>query len=169
MKPEITIYTDGACRGNPGDGGWGALLIYETNEKSICGGERNTTNNRMELLAVIKALEMIKQTSEIKIYTDSTYVQKGITEWIHVWKRNHWKNSSKKIIKNKKTMYVISEKKYMAMIESFNERLVSNMLKNLTQIGLLESAYDSELNDFIFWIKEQDQPNENKDQSNKTN
>ena len=66
-------------------------------------------------------------------------------------------------------MYVISEKKYMAMIESFNQRLVSNMLKNLTQIGLLESAYDSELNDFIFWIKEQDQPNENKDQSNKTN
>lgn len=79
------------------------------------------------------------------------------------------KDFIKEKVKNKKTMYVISEKKYMAMIESFNERLVSNMLKNLTQIGLLESAYDSELNDFIFWIKEQDQPNENKDQSNKTN
>ena len=100
MKPAITIYTDGACRGNPGDGGWGALLISGANEKSICGGEKDTTNNRMELLAVIKALEIIKQTSEIKIYTDSTYVQKGITEWIHTWKRNHWKNSSKKIFKN---------------------------------------------------------------------
>jgi len=100
MKPIITIYSDGACRGNPGDGGWGALLISGTNEKSICGGERNTTNNRMELLAVIKALEIIKQSSDIQIYTDSTYVQKGITEWIHNWKRNHWKNSSKKIIKN---------------------------------------------------------------------
>ena len=101
MKPIITIYSDGACRGNPGDGGWGALLISGTNEKSICGGERNTTNNRMELLAVIKALEIIKQSSEIQIYTDSTYVQKGITEWIHNWKRNHWKNSSKKIINKK--------------------------------------------------------------------
>ena len=79
------------------------------------------------------------------------------------------KDFIKEKIKNKKTVYIISEKKYMAMIESFNERLVSNMLKNLTQIGLLESAYDSELNDFIFWIKEQDQPNENKDQSNKAN
>ena len=93
MMPAITIYTDGACRGNPGDGGWGALLISGANEKSICGGEKDTTNNRMELLAVIKALEIINQTSEIKIYTDSTYVQKGITEWIHTWKRNHWKNS----------------------------------------------------------------------------
>jgi len=100
MKSNITIYTDGACKGNPGNGGWGALLISGANEKSICGGEKNTTNNRMELLAVIKALEIIKQVSEIKIYTDSTYVQKGISEWIHTWKRNHWKNSSKKIIKN---------------------------------------------------------------------
>ena len=78
MKPIITIYSDGACRGNPGDGGWGALLISGTNEKSICGGERNTTNNRMELLAVIKALEIIKQSSDIQIYTDSTYVQRGL-------------------------------------------------------------------------------------------
>ena len=100
MKSTITIYTDGACRGNPGDGGWGALLISGANEKSICGGEKNTTNNRMELLAVIKALEIIKQKADVVIYTDSTYVQKGITEWIHSWKRNQWKNSSKKIIKN---------------------------------------------------------------------
>ena len=83
MKPAITIYTDGACRGNPGDGGWGALLISGANEKSICGGEKDTTNNRMELLAVIKALEIIKQTSEIKIYTDSTFKKELRSGSIH--------------------------------------------------------------------------------------
>ena len=100
MKEKITIYTDGACSGNPGKGGWAAVIIEDENEKTISGSEMLTTNNRMELLAVIKALEIIKQKADVVIYTDSTYVQKGITEWIHSWKRNQWKNSSKKIIKN---------------------------------------------------------------------
>jgi ribonuclease HI len=96
----IKIYTDGACKGNPGDGGWGALIIDGPSNKEIYGGESNTTNNRMELLAVIKALLAIPAENDITIYTDSTYVQKGISEWIVNWKRNGWKSSNKKPVKN---------------------------------------------------------------------
>ena len=84
----IEIYTDGACRGNPGPGGWGALLKFDNHEKEICGGEGNTTNNRMELLAAIKALESVNETCDIDLYTDSKYVKQGITEWIIRWKIN---------------------------------------------------------------------------------
>ena len=92
----IEIYTDGACRGNPGPGGWGALLKFDNHEKEISGGEDNTTNNRMELLAAIKAIESVKETCEIDLYTDSKYVKQGITEWIIKWKTNGFKNSKKK-------------------------------------------------------------------------
>ena len=96
------IYTDGACSGNPGPGGWGAVIFdQKDNQKNISGRENNTTNNRMELLATIMALKKIKTNSEIIIYTDSTYVKNGITEWIIKWKDNGWKNSSKKLVKNK--------------------------------------------------------------------
>ena len=92
------IYTDGACSGNPGPGGWGAVIFdQEDNQKNISGSEKNTTNNRMELLAAIMALKKIKTNSEITIYTDSIYVKNGITEWIIKWKDNGWKNSSKKL------------------------------------------------------------------------
>ena len=96
------IYTDGACSGNPGPGGWGAVIFdQEDNQKNISGNEKNTTNNRMELLAAIMALKKIKSNSEVTIYTDSIYVKNGITEWIVKWKKNEWKNSKKKLVKNK--------------------------------------------------------------------
>jgi len=96
----IKIYTDGACKGNPGDGGWGALITDGLENKEIYGGEKNTTNNRMELMAVIMALESIEKEQNITIFTDSTYVQKGISEWIVNWKRNGWKSSNKQPVKN---------------------------------------------------------------------
>ena len=96
----MEIFTDGACRGNPGPGGWGAILRFGNAEKEIFGGEAATTNNKMELTAVIRALEALKQTSRVKLYTDSQYVQKGIQEWIHSWKRNGWKTADKKPVKN---------------------------------------------------------------------
>jgi ribonuclease HI len=96
----VEIYSDGACRGNPGPGGWGALLRAKGAEKELWGGEADTTNNRMELTAVIRALEALKRPSRVRIYTDSQYVQKGISEWIHAWKRKGWKTADKKPVKN---------------------------------------------------------------------
>ena len=98
---KIKIYTDGACSGNPGKGGWGALIQENDNEKKLSGSELNTTNNRMELTAVIKALEHYDEAREIEVFTDSKYVMQGITEWIENWKNNHWKTSQKKDVKNK--------------------------------------------------------------------
>ena len=96
------IYTDGACSGNPGPGGWGAVILdQDDKQKTISGSEKNTTNNRMELLAAIMSLKKIKTNSEVVIFTDSTYVKNGITEWMKNWKKNGWKNSSKKPVKNK--------------------------------------------------------------------
>ncbi|MGD9786432.1 MAG: ribonuclease HI [Sulfuricellaceae bacterium] len=103
MKDEgkiVDIYTDGACKGNPGPGGWGALLVYGGKEKELFGGEKETTNNRMELLAVIRALEALTRPCQVRLHTDSQYVQKGISEWIHGWKRNGWRTSSKQPVKN---------------------------------------------------------------------
>lgn len=96
----IEVFTDGACKGNPGPGGWGAWLRAGRHEKELFGGESQTTNNRMEMTAVIRALEAIKRTSKVVIYTDSVYVQKGMTEWIHGWKQRGWKTSDKKPVKN---------------------------------------------------------------------
>ena len=96
------IYTDGACSGNPGPGGWGAVIFdQDDKQKNISGNEKNTTNNRMELLAAIMSLKKIKSNSEVVIFTDSTYVKNGITEWMKNWKKNGWKNSNKKPVKNK--------------------------------------------------------------------
>ena len=97
----VNIYTDGACRGNPGDGGWGVLIKYENTSKEIYGGEKNTTNNKMELLAPIKAIQKLKKKSEISIYTDSTYVRDGIKTLIKKWEKNGWKTAYKKPVKNK--------------------------------------------------------------------
>jgi len=96
----VEIFTDGACSGNPGPGGWGAILRWNGNEKELKGGEQETTNNRMELMAAIQALEALKRPTKADLYTDSTYVQKGITEWIHSWKKRGWKNSAKNPVKN---------------------------------------------------------------------
>jgi len=101
MAEHITIYTDGACRGNPGPGGWGAVLKHAEKEKTLYGGEEATTNNRMELTAVIRALECLKGNKwPIEITTDSKYVLQGITEWIEGWKRKGWRNASKKPVMN---------------------------------------------------------------------
>ena len=97
---EVVIYTDGACKGNPGPGGWGVLLRAKGAEKELWGGEAATTNNRMELMAVIRALEALKRRSQVRVYTDSQYVQKGISEWVRKWKRNGWKTSERKPVKN---------------------------------------------------------------------
>ena len=100
MSAEAEIYTDGACRGNPGRGGWGAVLRYKGHEKTLYGAERLTTNNRMELMAAIRALESLKRPCRVRLTTDSQYVQKGITEWMANWKRNGWKTAAKKPVKN---------------------------------------------------------------------
>jgi ribonuclease HI len=96
----VRIYTDGACKGNPGPGGWGALLKTGESEKELFGGESNTTNNRMELTAVIRALEALDRRCEVEVYTDSQYVQKGISEWMHDWKRRGWRTADRKPVKN---------------------------------------------------------------------
>ena len=98
---KFKIYTDGACSGNPGKGGWAAIILDESNQSSISGSENNTTNNRMELIAPIMALKKIKKKSEITIFTDSKYVKDGITDWIKKWKQNNWQSSNKKPVKNK--------------------------------------------------------------------
>jgi ribonuclease HI len=97
---KVEIFTDGACSGNPGPGGWGAILRAGTVEKELWGGEPATTNNRMEMLAVIRALESLKRPVSARVYTDSQYVQKGISEWIHGWKKRGWKTASKEPVKN---------------------------------------------------------------------
>ena len=96
----VEIYTDGACRGNPGPGGWGALLSYGEHEKELSGAEVLTTNNRMELTAVIRALEALKRPSDVRIFTDSEYVRRGITEWVKSWKARGWKTAERKPVKN---------------------------------------------------------------------
>ena len=96
----VRIYTDGACKGNPGPGGWGALLVFDGREKELFGGEAATTNNRMELTAVIRALEALTRACSVEVHTDSQYVKNGIEAWIHVWKRNGWKTADKKPVKN---------------------------------------------------------------------
>lgn len=101
VESRVRIYTDGACRGNPGPGGWGALLLWGDKRREICGGEAQTTNNRMELMAAIRALEALRKPCSVDIYTDSTYVRNGITSWLAGWKRNGWRTSNKKDVKNR--------------------------------------------------------------------
>ena len=97
---QVEIFTDGACKGNPGPGGWGAVLRSGEREKEVCGSEARTTNNRMELMAAIGALEALKRPCRVTLTTDSTYVRDGITKWIHGWKRNGWRTAAKKPVKN---------------------------------------------------------------------
>jgi len=100
LTPQVVIHTDGACSGNPGPGGWGAVLHFKDQEKELWGGELYTTNNRMELMAAIQALEALKRPCKVELHTDSKYVQQGIKEWIHSWKKRGWKTADKKPVKN---------------------------------------------------------------------
>lgn len=101
MSDRIVLYTDGACKGNPGRGGWGVLLQYGEHERTLCGGDPETTNNRMELTAAIEGLSALKRACVVDLYTDSSYVKDGITQWMHNWKKNGWKTASKKPVANK--------------------------------------------------------------------
>ena len=100
MLPQVTIYTDGACSGNPGPGGWGAVLIFGAHERDLCGGEPATTNNRMEIMAAIQALEALNQPCKVELHTDSEYLRQGITQWINGWKARGWKTADRKPVKN---------------------------------------------------------------------
>lgn len=100
MTPAVEIWTDGACAGNPGPGGWGAILCYRSSEKDLCGGEALTTNNRMELTAAIAALEALKRPAVVKLHTDSQYLRDGVTVWMGNWKRNGWRTRDRKPVKN---------------------------------------------------------------------
>lgn len=100
MTNAVEIYTDGACRGNPGPGGWGVVLRHKGREKTLCGGDPNTTNNRMELMAAIVALESLKRDCKVRLHIDSKYVMDGITQWMDNWKRRGWKTANKKPVKN---------------------------------------------------------------------
>ncbi|MFZ5668770.1 MAG: ribonuclease HI [Pseudomonadota bacterium] len=100
MTPKVLVYTDGACRGNPGPGGWGAILISGRHEKAIRGGEAETTNNRMELMAAIQALEALNRPCRVELHTDSQYLRNGVTQWIHAWKARGWKTADKSPVKN---------------------------------------------------------------------
>lgn len=109
MAESVELFTDGACKGNPGLGGWGALLRFNRVEKELCGGERETTNNRMELLAVIEGLRALNRGCSVAVTTDSQYVKNGITQWIHNWKRNGWKTAAKKPVKNEDLWRALDE------------------------------------------------------------
>ena len=100
MSKKIQLYTDGACSGNPGPGGWGAVMLWNGHEKELCEGEFKTTNNRMELMAAIMGLESLKRGVDVDLFTDSIYVRDGITKWIHNWKKNGWRTAAKKPVKN---------------------------------------------------------------------
>jgi ribonuclease HI len=105
---EIVVFTDGACRGNPGPGGWGVVIRCGTQEKELCGGEPDTTNNRMEMTAAIRALESLSERCRVQLYTDSTYVKSGITEWLPNWLRRGWRTASRKPVKNQDLWEMLS-------------------------------------------------------------
>jgi ribonuclease HI len=105
----VDIYTDGACSGNPGPGGWGALMLCNGEEKELSGGEVETTNNRMEMLAAVKAFQALKKPTKVRLHTDSTYLKDGITKWINNWKRNGWRTAAKKPVKNADLWQLLEE------------------------------------------------------------
>lgn len=109
MTGTVTLYTDGACKGNPGPGGWGALLSYGERSRELFGGERTTTNNRMELMAAIEGLKALNRRCQVDLYTDSQYVRKGITEWMTGWKKNGWKTAARKPVKNEDLWRALDE------------------------------------------------------------
>ena len=114
---EVRIFTDGACKGNPGPGGWGAVLYYGDKQKQIFGGEKNTTNNRMELMAAIESLAILNKPCTVVLTTDSQYVRKGISEWISGWKRNGWKTAAKKPVKNADLWQLLDQQRVQHTID----------------------------------------------------
>ena len=117
MSKLVELFTDGACKGNPGPGGWGALLRYGSVEKEIYGGEADTTNNRMELMAAIEGLKSLKRPCQVRLTTDSQYVRKGITEWMSGWKRKNWKTAAGKPVKNQDLWQLLDEQNQRHKVE----------------------------------------------------
>lgn len=141
---KITIYTDGACSGNPGIGGWGAILLYQEHRKEIYGGDKYTTNNKMELTAVIEALSTLKRENcDIEIYTDSQYVKKGITEWLFGWKKNNWKNSKKQEVLNRdlwEKLDILTSKHNIEWfwVKGHNDNELNERADELARLGIKE-------------------------------
>lgn len=141
---KITIYTDGACSGNPGIGGWGAILLYQEHRKEIYGGDKYTTNNKMELTAVIEALSVLKKENcDIEIYTDSQYVKKGITEWLFNWKKNNWKNSKKQEVLNRdlwEKLDILTSKHKIEWfwVKGHNNNKLNERADELARLGIKE-------------------------------
>lgn len=149
MQKIVEIYTDGACRGNPGPGGWGAILRFDGHEKTLYGAENPTTNNRMELLGAIMALASLKRSCHVKITTDSEYVKKGITEWIAGWQKRGWKNASKQPVKNQDLWQRLLEESARHQVEwhwvrghaghegnEFADKLANQAIDELLQKGM---------------------------------
>jgi len=141
----VEIYADGACRGNPGPGGWGVVLRVRGTEREIFGGEPDTTNNRMELTAVIRALEALKRPCSVRVYTDSQYVQKGISEWIHSWKRRGWRTVDKKPVKNEDLWRRLDELAREHAIEWYWVRGHSGHVENERADALANRGIDESL------------------------
>lgn len=144
MTPKVVIYTDGACRGNPGPGGWGAILIHGQRERELCGGEELTTNNRMELTAAAEALQALKRPCRVELHTDSQYVRQGITEWLAVWKARGWRTAGKSPVKNEDLWRRLDEARLRhevdwRWVKGHSGHLLNDRADALARRGLLEA------------------------------
>ena len=144
MTPQVVIFTDGACSGNPGPGGWGAVLIHGQTEKEICGGEANTTNNRMELMAAIQALESLKRPCRVELHTDSQYVRNGITQWLPAWKARGWKTAAKAPVKNEDLWKRLDQARLRhevdwRWVKGHNGHVLNERADGLARKGLVEA------------------------------
>jgi ribonuclease HI len=144
LTPKVVIYTDGACRGNPGPGGWGAILIHGHRERELCGGEELTTNNRMELTAAAEALQALKRPCRVELHTDSQYVRQGITEWLAVWKARGWRTAGKSPVKNEDLWRRLDEARLRhevdwRWVKGHSGHLLNDRADALARRGLLEA------------------------------
>jgi ribonuclease HI len=144
MTPNVVIYTDGACRGNPGPGGWGAVLIFGDRERELCGGELATTNNRMELTAAIEALNALNRPCKVELHTDSQYVRRGISEWLSIWKGRGWRTLSKGAVKNEDLWRRLDEARLRhevdwRWVKGHSGHALNDRADALAQKGLLEA------------------------------
>ncbi|WP_440615735.1 ribonuclease HI [Cysteiniphilum sp. 6C5] len=145
---KIVIYTDGACKGNPGRGGWGAILQYKAKTKEIYGGEDNTTNNRMELLAAIKALQLLKEACDVELYTDSKYVQQGVNEWLDGWIKRGWKTANKQPVKNQDLWQLLDQSRHKhrvkwCWVKGHNGHPLNERADELANKGVMHSAQET--------------------------
>ena len=144
MTPDVLIYTDGACRGNPGPGGWGAILMSGGHEREIRGGELATTNNRMELTAAIEALDALKRPCRVELHTDSQYVRNGISEWLRIWKARGWRTTSKGAVKNEDLWRRLDEARARhevdwRWVKGHNGHPLNERADALARMGMLET------------------------------